>query len=145
MLIERMWNEMDALPAAPTFPLIFFSFFLFFSIFLCTMNQKAAKNQRIFSMCFSRDNFELKIQPITKVIGHSILENGWRWWIYFQSVKATWQNWSIPNLSADNFRDLNQKYQSKNFLKCFFFPVHFFLNKLKRIVKRYELHYKWKK
>ena len=140
-----MWNEMDALPAAPTFPFIFFSFFLVFSIFFFTVNQKAVKNQRIFLMCFSRHNFELKIQPITKVIGHSILENGWRWWIYFQSVKATGQNWSIPNLSADNFRDLNQKYQSKNFLKCFFSCTFFSQPTKKKIVKRYELHYKWKK
>ena len=79
--VERMWNEMDALPAAPTFSFIFFFFFLVFYIFLYTMNQKAVEKQRISSMCFLGNNFELKIQPISKVIGHSISmsrENGWR-------------------------------------------------------------------
>ena len=114
----RMWNEMDALLAAPTFSSIFFSFFPVFSIVLYTLVPIAVKTQMICSLCFLRDDFGLKIQSNSEDIGHFILvlqsrENGWCWWIYYQSVKAAVQNFSTPNLSSDNFRDLDQNIKER--------------------------------
>ena len=42
------------------------------------------------------------------------------------------------------FSWFRSKYQRKNCLKCLFFCISFF-NQLKKIVKRFELHYKCKK
>ena len=75
---ETRWTRFQLLQRFHSY---FSFFFLVFYIFLYTMNQKAVEKQRISSMCFLGNNFELKIQPISKVIGHSISmsrENGWR-------------------------------------------------------------------
>ena len=65
-----------------------------------------------------RSSLEQKIQPNSEDNGHSILvlqsrENGWRWWNYYQSVKAAVQNFSKPNLSSDNSSDLDQNIKER--------------------------------